>query len=260
MRRVNLPVKRSFTLVELLIIIGLIAILVAALIVLIDPLHQIYKSEDARRKSDLATLNKAMEDYYNDKGCYPKPEDICYDTPINICSGIGAFKTVQSKTCNICGFESTSPSFAPYLNQLPCDPKHPKSDYLYEVGISGCGTGGNCSAISCPSEYCPNWYRVYTNLAIDTDSESEDLGCLKGGCGLAPSQVPTPTPPYGYDYGMSSPNIALNKATQYNCITETGTCNVCGLYEWCLNDPGCPDEAKIYSSYTLCCSENPGGC
>jgi len=64
-------------------ILGVIAIFAARL--------QIAKGRDGRRKADLSKIQKALEDYMNDNGCYP-----------------------DSLSCGV--------DFKPYLSSIPCDP------------------------------------------------------------------------------------------------------------------------------------------
>ena len=109
----------GFTLMELLIVIVIIAILATIAIVLLNPMQQISKAQDGRRKNDLATFQKVLEDYYNDKGCYPRPNEVCYPN-----SQSGYNPNVDTK-CYICGNESSPANFAnfsPYMARLPCDP------------------------------------------------------------------------------------------------------------------------------------------
>lgn len=61
----------GFTIIELLIVIAVIGILTSGIILLINPLGQIKKANDAKRKSDLAQMQKALEQYYTDNGKYP---------------------------------------------------------------------------------------------------------------------------------------------------------------------------------------------
>jgi GxxExxY protein len=226
-----------FTLMELLIIIALIAILATALLVLFNPKKQIEKAWDTKRKNDLNTLRKVLEDYYNDKGCYPKDEEICYNEKKENRGRVGSGASIVGYSCNICGTEPTPRNFSPYLSTylstLPCDPQHPTHDYLYQYD---------------PSD-CPQWYRIYTVFSVRDDPDSKALGCPYGGCGL--KNPPQPTPDYGYDYGVSNTNIEISN--QYNCLTSSGNCNTCGNYETCLSDPGCPYKDKIYGSYKYCC-------
>jgi general secretion pathway protein G len=63
--------RRGFTLVELLVGIAIIGVLATGVIVLINPLAQIQKANDAKRKSDLSEIQKGLEAYYADNGKYP---------------------------------------------------------------------------------------------------------------------------------------------------------------------------------------------
>lgn len=223
--------KKAFTLLELLIIVSLIAIVAIAVLILLNPWRQIAKAQDGRRKNDLAALQKALEDYYNDRGCYPTPAQICYNSPTSLPNG--------TYTCNICGNESTSPSFSPYLSRLPCDPQHPTNKLLYQVN----------------SLTCPSWYRIYSELSAVWSRESDSAGCGEGGCG--------PKPSYGYDYGASSPNISLEKTPNFFCYTNTNTCDNCGGgggdYNYCYINPTC---LQVYATEALCCARlpKPAGC
>lgn len=96
---------KGFTLVELLIVITILGILaVAGLGTYISSLG---KSQDARRKSDLSTISKGLESYYNDKGVFPGSID-------------------SSDLCD--------PAFPAncYLKTTPKDPNN--TDYCYVLG------------------------------------------------------------------------------------------------------------------------------
>ena len=56
----------GFTLVELITAIGVLAILVSTVIAVINPLEQFNKAQDAKRKADLAQIQRALEVYYQD--------------------------------------------------------------------------------------------------------------------------------------------------------------------------------------------------
>jgi len=234
--------KKSFTLMELLIIISLIALLAAVVIVLLNPWQQINKGYDVKRRNDLNELRKVYEDYYNDKGCYPTGNVVCYDTPKEDKQGQGMGAILVGYSCNICGNEAAPPqfsSFSPYMARLSCDPEHSRKDYLYQYDPSP----------------CPSWYRLYTDLSI-LDTESIELGCALGGCGL--KYPPAPTPQYGYDYGVSNTNLEISNV--FNCIDPSNICNTCNSYDGCIADPGCPNKSKIYGSRGLCCLDNPSSC
>ncbi len=165
---------------ELIIIVTIIAVVAVAAMALLNPKRQIEKSWDGQRKSDLSTLKKYLEDWYNDKNCYPAPSDICY----------GA---APGNPCPICGQENTPANFAHYLDHLPCDPNHSTQNYLYQVENTD----------------CPSWYRIYTRLSIVTDPIIEEAQCQDNSCG--PS-APYEGQIYGYSWGVSSPNIDLERA------------------------------------------------
>jgi len=62
---------KGFTLLELLIVIGLIGILIAVSVTSYGTIQK--KTRDSRRESDLKALQNAFEQYYADKkGIYPK--------------------------------------------------------------------------------------------------------------------------------------------------------------------------------------------
>lgn len=67
----SLYANSGFTLVELILVIAVLSIMAALLISLINPAEQMRKANDARRKSDLAQIQKTLEAYINDNGSYP---------------------------------------------------------------------------------------------------------------------------------------------------------------------------------------------
>lgn len=93
--------SRGWTLAELLIAVAIVALVTLA--VLIGFRTQIARGYDAKRKTDLDSIHKAFEEYYNDHGCYPLP-------------GI----------LDNCG----SDALTPYLVKIPCDPVT-KQPYKY---------------------------------------------------------------------------------------------------------------------------------
>lgn len=68
--------KLGFTLVELLIGMTIIVSLMVMMIGVINPSAMISKARDAERKSDLNKIKKAFEEYWNDKGYYPKSDSL----------------------------------------------------------------------------------------------------------------------------------------------------------------------------------------
>lgn len=158
---------------EILIVTALLIALSTALLIALNPWSLINKGQDSKRKNALSSLRKVLEDYYNDKQCYPPPSQICYND-----SG--------GTTCNICGTAFPIKSLSPYLSVLPCDSGQSVKQYFYQVD----------------STICPTWYRIYTVLANTADPVIVEVGC-QNGCG--------PSPNFSYNYGVGSPNIGLEK-------------------------------------------------
>jgi len=52
--------QKSFTLIELLIVIGILAILVAAVVVTLNPAQLLAQARDSKRQQDLSALNQAL--------------------------------------------------------------------------------------------------------------------------------------------------------------------------------------------------------
>jgi len=102
--------KSGFTLVELLIVIGILALL-STLGVSVYP-RQLIKARDAGRKTDLARIQKVLEEYEKDFSCYPT-------------------------TLIACGTSTTGSDFEFYISKFPCDSKT-KKDYPYEREASTC--------------------------------------------------------------------------------------------------------------------------
>ena len=216
----------GFTLMELLIVITLVAAIVIGVLLLINPIQQLYKARDTQRKNDLNVLKKSFEAFYNDKGCYPKPSEVCYNAQ-------SAYAPSEAITCTICGNNAASPSFMPYVNKLPCDPESPKKDYLYQVDTIT----------------CPKWYRVYSQLNNNSDQAIIDAGCIGSSCG--------PVPVYNYNYGVTSPNADLEKSVWWNCLNRDATsCQQCLTYDQCLTYTTCQVHNKYYFGPTACCSDN----
>lgn len=108
-KRLLRHIPNGFTLAEILIVVAIVLILLM-IIALSNWRVQIDRGHDARRKSDLDKIRIALEDYYNDKNCYPPA---------------GSFDTCDSTV------------LAPYIPKIPCDPQT-KKPYLYVPESNPC--------------------------------------------------------------------------------------------------------------------------
>lgn len=107
--RITKTKARGLTLIEYLIVIAIIAVLTVFAVLSIP--QQISKARDALRKNHIRTVASAIEEYSDDKGCYPVSLPLCGNSFQN-----GDDILVRS---------------------LPCDPKT-KNSYVYVA------QGGNC--------------------------------------------------------------------------------------------------------------------
>ena len=63
--------RQGFTMVEILIVMAIISSVTATGVMVMDPKTIIDKAQDRRRDSDMAKISVKLEEYFNDKGCYP---------------------------------------------------------------------------------------------------------------------------------------------------------------------------------------------
>jgi|GEM_PF-4823640 len=77
----------GFTLIELVIVIGIISILVAALISVLNPAMYQKKARDAVRKNHILEIAKAASAYYSENGSWPSKDALCPE------DGMGFVKT-----------------------------------------------------------------------------------------------------------------------------------------------------------------------
>lgn len=98
--------KKAFTLVELMIVIGIIAFLAVLIVAFLRT--QVFKANDSKRKAEIKRIVIAVEEYEKDHDCYP-----------------------ATVTC------TANTSLRPYLDTIPCDPVS-KTSYSYEPETSTC--------------------------------------------------------------------------------------------------------------------------
>jgi len=87
------------------------------LIIAVDPLAQIQKANDAKRKADLSSVQKVLEQYYQDQSQYPEHVAVSSDYFI---------KTTDASD----PIKEWGTSFLPYMGNLPSDPSSNKR-YIY---------------------------------------------------------------------------------------------------------------------------------
>lgn len=111
---------KGVTLVELLVVTGMIAAIISGLVLLLNPVQKMAQTNDAKRKSDLAQLQRALEIYYQDYGRYP----------------------ASTSSYRISG-ANWGASWAQYMARMPADPKSGRT-YVYYNPNSGACANGQC--------------------------------------------------------------------------------------------------------------------
>lgn len=168
----------GFTLIENLIIIGVIGVLTIAIFVLFDPVGLVQKAQDSKRKSDLKDIQKALLQYYKDFGKFPA-------NPGNCLRNVNNCKIVRLDGITV--EWDRREGFSPYLKTLPRDPSKSKT-YIYYVK---------------PDRQA---YYLYASLDRGKDKETcnSDLACPS----LAVNGL-SPTACGGVcNYGLSSANVS----------------------------------------------------
>ena len=141
--------RQGFTLVELLLVIGIIATLAVVVFVALDPAKRFADSRDARRTSDVETILSAIHQYIIDnKGSFPS--GIITDEE-RMLGGSNGGCVNSSGGCNS-GNEACInllSELSPYLKNIPFDPLNgSESNTQYTVVKDGNGiiTVKACSA------------------------------------------------------------------------------------------------------------------
>ena len=100
--------------------VGILGLLIAGVLLTLNPFGQVQKANDAKRKSDLSQIQKALETYYQDSGRYPTHSS-----------------SPQYRIVRLDGTTADwGQQFQPYMATLP---KDPRSTYSYVYYASSVG-------------------------------------------------------------------------------------------------------------------------
>jgi len=163
---------KGFTLLEILLVIGIIGILAAIVIIAINPGRSLAKSRDLQRKVGITEINKGLNQYYIDNGRYPSSIG---STGVKSICNTGANTTSSGIDCM--GMADLSVLVPTYLPFIPVDP----TGVGYKVGVS---RSRSIILIATKTEINP------TPIAIGTTTSPVDTSLtLSAGSG-------TPSDPY----------------------------------------------------------------
>jgi prepilin-type N-terminal cleavage/methylation domain-containing protein len=144
--------KKGFTLIEILVVIGIIAVLAAIVIVAINPARQFAQARNTQRQANIDTiLNAVGQNIADHAGVFSCPITMATSTPYDIGTS-SASSIVDLSTCLV-------PTYIP--SQIPVDPKGgtgADSQYTIEVDPFGrytiCAPLANESALGNPGPLC----------------------------------------------------------------------------------------------------------
>lgn len=184
----NLPInQKGFTLIELVVTIGILSILSLLVIATLNPLEQFKKARDGNRKSDLAQLQRVLEQYYQDHGSYPQS------------TGPTAYE-IKDFNGNAVVWGGSA-GWPPYMNLVPKDPDSTRTYIYYASGT------------------VPQSYKLYANLEVGPNDpqtcKATVTNCINNptsvaycSCGGVPAGVTCGVNGNSYpcNYGVSSPN------------------------------------------------------
>lgn len=168
--------KSGFTLIELMVVIVIIGILVS--LGTFAFLSSQKKSRDARRKSDLDSVARALEMYNTDIGSYPAG-----GTGVDEGTIIGCGDTTKITCAWGTSFANTTKAIN-YMIKLPIEPTEGRRYYYERVGTNG--------------------YRLYARLDNLEDASIPTTGTKEYGknCGSSSSSV-------NCNYVITSSNVVV---------------------------------------------------
>lgn len=133
-----LPRSKGFTLIEILIVIGIIAILAAIVIIAINPAKQFAQARNSQRTSNVnAILNAIGQRIADNRGTFPGPFTIGGVT--YTCPTLPAAATTVDSAGGGAGInlDCLVPTYMPILTVDPSNPTVPSTGYTVEVDTAG---------------------------------------------------------------------------------------------------------------------------
>lgn len=178
--------KRGFTLLEILLVVGIIAILAGIVIVAINPGRQLALVRNTERKSDLKQINNAIQQYYIDNHEYPATVTVLTDLT-EICNTGTASSSILAGVS--CGTLVDLSSLVPeYITAIPVDPSGSETAFLDKIiSTVYAGTNGtgywiepdqyNKIIVVAPQAELEAFIAIGTTTAIALPSQNQTPTC-----------------------------------------------------------------------------------
>lgn len=215
-----LRILKGFTLVELIVVIGIIGILAGFILFTLNPFTQLEKGRDAKRESDIRQLQVASDTFYNDTNCYPVQitdsylnENYIQKIPSDP-SGASYLYIPDPSTCPQWSIFMAKLSYEP-TNKVSCPLETLQNCVPSNYDVSGynyCVISGDvkCSDVHAViisiTPVPPPGGSTSTNTPTPTSNPSTPT--------ISPTSTPTPTPPAPH---ICSGNIFAYSSSPDNC-------------------------------------------
>lgn len=117
--------QKGFTLVELLVVIGILAVLTAVVLVAVNPVRQFAQARDTQRRADVNTISAAVVAYLADPN-NPGVRSLGGLGITGTCTGVGAAPQTIGTTVGATYVDLTSAGkLVPvYVAAMPVDPQN----------------------------------------------------------------------------------------------------------------------------------------
>jgi type II secretory pathway pseudopilin PulG len=228
-------------LLEILLVVGIIAILAGIVIVAINPSKQLATVRNTERKSDLKQVSNAITQYYIDNFHYPTS---LTSTLTEICdTGANASSSGQTTTCTNAGLINLSELVPVYLTAIPKDPSATTTNHAgYQVVLTS-----NKIGLSAPAELGQT-ITIGTVVEVVADACGTPGDATDANC-WSDEASNKAYGPLGTNTAASESTVLSNGKTNTAALYALGSSYVAAHYCYTLEEDGMPQGTWYLPSY-----------